>query len=117
MHTREDILAMIQDIDPIIAVIEENQKSQPQSATDEELPLAVDLFPGGLYQSAMELKQIKEECILLGQLPDMKELRDRLVADVNHPFHTLIRKLYHENSPQDFLYPKLLRMGAKPSQK
>jgi hypothetical protein len=108
-HTREDILSIIQDIDPLAALIEENQKSQAQVSSDEELSFGHDLFPSNLNQLVLELKQIKEECILLGQLPDMNELRDRLVFDVDHPFHTLLRKFYHENSPQDFNYLRLLR--------
>ncbi|MFH2065212.1 MAG: hypothetical protein ABIK15_08450 [Pseudomonadota bacterium] len=115
-HAREEILLIIQDIDPLTSFIEENQISQPQSALDEKRPFGHGLFPGNLHQLLLELKQIKEECILLCQMPDMDALRNKMVLDVNHPLHTLIRELYHANSSRDFNYMRLLHIDPKPSE-
>jgi len=109
----EETLSFIKDIDPLVALIDEKLKNAtPQEAAEDKLPFGQDLFPSDLKQLSLELKQIKEESFLLSRLPDMSELRDTLVFEVDHPFHTLLRRFYHENSNQDLNYLRLLRGKA-----
>lgn len=107
--TKEAVPAITQDIKILADRIEENQHLQPEKISDHQLPsFDSGLFADDLPQIAQELHQIKEECIILQQLPDMAALRNRLVIEEDHPLHTLLRKLYYEEPSNESGYRRLL---------
>ena len=100
--TDETVPVIARDIEYLASLIEKNPVAQPETKSDRQLPsFDSGLFADDLPGTVQELRQIKEECIILQQLPDMNALRNRLVMETDHPFHTLLRKLYYETaSPQ-----------------
>lgn len=108
--TREAVPALSQDIELLAGLMEKNQRPQPEMTSDRQLPsFDTRLFTDDLPQIAQELRQIREECIILQQLPDMTALRNRLVMEADHPFHTLLRNLYYENIIHKSGYRTLLQ--------
>lgn len=64
-------------------------------------------------QFCLDLQQIEEEGSILVKLSEIKEMRDTLILETEHPFHTLLRQLYHEYPHTHFNYVRVLK-GEQP---
>jgi hypothetical protein len=71
------------------------------------------MFSKFFNQFCLDLQQIEEEGSILVKLSEIKEMRDTLILETEHPFHTLLRQLYHEYPHEHFNYVRVLK-GEQP---
>ena len=71
------------------------------------------LFSKFFQQFSIDLNQIEEEGGILVKLSEMKAMRDTLVLKTDHPFHTLLRRFYHEYTHEKLNYLRILK-GKSP---
>ncbi|MFH2065207.1 MAG: hypothetical protein ABIK15_08425 [Pseudomonadota bacterium] len=105
------ILEELRYINSIIKEISDLQdKAKPAQYQAMGRPAVFSKF---FNQFSLDLKQIEDEGSILVKLSEIKEMRDTMILEMKHPFHTLLRRLYHEYPHENFNYLRVLK-GENP---
>ena len=96
----DDVLNIIDEFKGIGLVVEEIINEIPEvSDTKESMERGV--YPSPVKHLAAELMQIINEAEILIRFPDMRNIREALILDIEHPYHELLRCFFHEKTRGD----------------
>lgn len=105
LFAKEDLPETLNEFDRINATIEEIIDRIPEEVDTEE-DRERGLYPNPIVYLGRELKQIVKEAKILSQLPDMDNIREVLLLDVDNPYHKFLRRFFHENPAKTILEEK-----------
>jgi len=97
LSSNEDILKIIDEFKSVIILIEGIINEIPE-VSDTKEATERGVYPSPVKYLAAELMQIVDEAEILTRFPDMKNIRDALILDIEHPYHKLIRRFFHEKA-------------------
>ena len=110
---KEDMADILTELERINSTIEEIIDRIPEEFDTEE-DRERGIYSNPIVYLGRELKQIVKEAEILNQLPELGNIREVLVLDVNHPYHTLLRRFFHEKPHPDIRYAKSNREEKPP---